>query len=295
MKDLAKQALYQVLRNPVGEALLYEGNRRAPRSVQEPLFRRLAPQPSNYARGQLRKVTRDGFELELDPADYFQWHHYFGFHDEVLETLRRLAVGKRRILDIGANIGLYALSMARAEPAAEVVAVEPNPNTFARLSRHRELNRQTNLRCIPAAIGEQPGELVLRDAGAGDSGKFTLRPGVTTEGTRVRVLPLRDLLREVGWDGVDLIKIDVEGFEPEVFAGALDVLRAHKPVLVFELTPGWYGERTASLIKSMQALLEVNYRAERIATGNLEPMALDPVEILRNPQAPQYNVHMRVI
>lgn len=293
VKDLAKEALYQALRNPIGEALLYEGARRVPRSLQEPVFRRLAPQPKNYTRGSLRSVRRRGFQLELDPADYFQWHHYFGFHDEVLETLKRLAQGSRRILDIGANIGLYALSMAHVAPAAQVAAIEPNPATFARLSRHQALNQLRNLQCLQLAIGAQPGDLLLRDAGEGDSGKFTLRPGVEAAGTKVSVVTLAGLLERLGWDALDLVKIDVEGFEPEVFAGARSALLAHRPTLVFELTPGWYGDRTPGLVSDLRGLLDAGYTAFRIAPEPGEPRPMDLISSLERGSAPQYNVLLR--
>lgn len=290
-KEFAKQGWYRLVRNPVGEALLYQGQRLAPAPWADPLFRRLAPQPSNYERGKLRMVERYGLQFQLDPADYFQWHHYYGFRDGVLTVLLELARGKRYILDIGANIGLYASCLAKAEPDAQVVAIEPHPSTYARLERHQSLNNLNNLRPLQRAIGAEPGELELRDPGQGDSGKFTLRPGVDGgKSVKVRVLALPQLLQELGWTQLDLVKIDVEGFEPEVFAGSVGSFLSLRPQLVFELSPNWYGARGEGLLRDLKVLEAAGYRATEVLDEHGQRGPCDLEAAIRRPQKRQYNV-----
>ena len=178
-------------------------------------------------------------------------------------TIAQLASEDRLVphgafIDVGANIGTHTVYAALSRRFARFVAIEPDPRTCEILSANIALNalggRAVALNC---AAGGEPGTLDLHRV-AENSGAATLRPaGQRTTGERlsVPVCRLDDILAQSGLmpGDIGLVWIDVEGFEPEVWAGMAGVIAARRPI-VLEFSPDLYGpERTARFIADMQA------------------------------------------
>jgi FkbM family methyltransferase len=143
----------------------------------------------------------------------------------------------RVVLDVGANIGLFALSHARA--GARVYAVEPHPAAFARLERNIAANGlRGRITAIPCALGAHEGRARLI------GGRATpLTRVAPDQGGTVRLRTLDALVAELGLTGIDLLKLDVEGAEVAVLRGARRVLptvgrmvlEVHAPALLDEV------------------------------------------------------------
>jgi len=144
------------------------------------------------------------------------------------ETKRWLAqtVGANAVIvDVGANQGIFALLAARlAGPAGRVLAFEPEPMLSAALAGNVALNDYGTIESHPIALGSGPGRLAMQ-RGAFNSGDNRLRKG---QGTGE---PLVSSVRVESWDGlglaqqVDVLKIDVQGWEYEVLEGMREALR----------------------------------------------------------------------
>jgi FkbM family methyltransferase len=253
------------MRTSAGEALVRGLNRRLPQ-VANTITRRIASPPASYGDAGVRRVHRDDFTWQLRPSDYFQWHHFLAFPDPVLDALRTLVGRSDIVFDVGANIGLYAVVVARQ--SARVFAFEPHPETFARLREHATINAPHNLESVNVAFGMGSGSARLSDGGRGDSGKFTLRevdlPSNSSERHTVDVNTLDGFVSARGLERIDFIKIDVEGHEPEVLLGAYDTLRRHRPRMLVEFTPRWYTDRWSrfleclDLVESLYELYEID-------------------------------------
>lgn len=118
------------------------------------------------------------------------------------------------LLDVGANIGAFSVFAARQLPKAQIVAVEPFPDTYARLAQTIERNGlNSRVRCVQAAVTNRTGE-VLFDA-AVDSHSYARRivDASSDRAIRVPALILGDLLERAGWSEVDYLKMDIEGGE----------------------------------------------------------------------------------
>lgn len=149
-----------------------------------------------------------------------------------------------RVVNIGANIGLYSIMSAALVGSGGVVhAFEPSEVTFERLTRNIRLNNATNVAANRIALADEKGNLVLRvdpnDPNA-DGHRFVERPGLNRSTVSqydeiVQCDTLDDHLR-VAYRGkippVDLIIIDVEGAEWSVLRGALKTLAISKSVTV---------------------------------------------------------------
>jgi FkbM family methyltransferase len=118
-------------------------------------------------------------------------------------------------IDVGANVGAYALFVAsRAGPTARILAIEPQPEIYERLIFNIGLNAFPTIKAIDCAVAEKPGEvtLFLDPNNAGESSlKVVSCSGATP--IRVPARTLLEILQGEGYARVDGIKLDVEGSE----------------------------------------------------------------------------------
>ena len=140
-------------------------------------------------------------------------------------------------VDVGANIGVFTMVAARAVgPAGKVIAVEASPRIYSYLEHNVRANGFRNIRprhC--AASCEERANVLFYDAPADHFGMGALSPLFGSQPTPVPALKLDDLLAEEGIGRVDLIKLDVQGFEAGVFRGAHQLLTTEpRPLIVFE-------------------------------------------------------------
>jgi FkbM family methyltransferase len=166
------------------------------------------------------------------------------FADQSFEmTVRHRMLGKLKpgmvVLDIGSNIGYYAIEFAAGVgPSGKVVAFEPNPVMIAELTQNVALNRLQNVLIQPIALSNEESEGDFFCPQEGREGHGSLRPNETFQTTRkirIRTRRLDDVLQELDIKAVDLIKMDVEGAEWKVFDGARRLLSDGKrPELFFE-------------------------------------------------------------
>lgn len=141
--------------------------------------------------------------------------------------------GMGLVVDVGANIGTFSLYQAICKRARRVVAFEPAPSVFARLSRNLELNRTMNVLAIPNAVGETAGMVSFVER----SMSINCRVAQPDEIGAIQIpcVTLDDVLRDFG--EVDLLKVDAEGYESNVLMGANNVLRRTHRVVIEAVTP----------------------------------------------------------
>jgi len=120
-------------------------------------------------------------------------------------------VGVKRILDLGANIGVATLFFASRFPEAEFACVEPSSGNRVVLREAIRLNR-IRATVFEGAVGTDAGEADL-DVGS-DPDMFSLTPAkATAQKVRVQQFSVSELLAALDWDEIDLLKIDIEGYE----------------------------------------------------------------------------------
>ena len=130
------------------------------------------------------------------------------------------------VVDAGANVGLFAIWIARRNPRCRVVALEPFPENYACLTENLRSAACPSVTAYPIALGGRSGESVIVSGGR-RSLDHRIVPGAgAEEGSAVRIVSLKDLLHLVHSDKIALLKIDIEGSEYDVFegmeAGAVD-------------------------------------------------------------------------
>ena len=197
-----------------------------------------------YARTPGRSVptTLNGLRWEADPLDWMDRQVLaLGTYEPEISDLLTERCGASGVLwDVGANVGVHAVTVAKRCPQARVLAFEPSPVQFSRLCRNGMLNG-VQIRAYCIALAESRGYRDLSVFDAGNSGLNSLVPW--PEVTYSRTMPTwcytGDDLLKVGLPPPTVLKVDVEGGEAGVFTGMTCLLRREElRHVVFESREG---------------------------------------------------------
>jgi len=151
----------------------------------------------------------------------------------VLKALKSGSV----FLDVGANIGVFSLPAARKVGSlGRVIAIEASPRVFLYLERNVALNELSNVRPFQCAVANRDGQTVpFYEAPVEKFGMGSLGAQFHNSPVPVLCRTLDQILNEQQIEKVDVMKVDVEGFEAAVFEGAEKLLTGdYPPLIVFE-------------------------------------------------------------
>jgi FkbM family methyltransferase len=139
---------------------------------------------------------------------------------EELAFLREYTPQGGVFVDVGANVGTYAMVLARhTGSTGKVIAVEPHPVTHARLAFNRAASGFSQVALVAAAAGPSDGELLIETDGDNLGASHIVSDKASGNAIAVPSLRLQRILGDAGVSRVDALKIDVEGFEDRVLTG----------------------------------------------------------------------------
>jgi FkbM family methyltransferase len=120
-------------------------------------------------------------------------------------------------VDVGANVGTYAMVLARhVGEGGKVIAIEPHPVTQARLAFNRTASGLTQAMLVAAAAGACDGELMIETDDENLGASHVVTGKASALAVKVPALRLQRILEDAAVTKVDALKIDVEGFEDRV-------------------------------------------------------------------------------
>lgn len=246
---------------------------------------------SNHARCWTRSVRVAGLRVRACSADRlaYLWCHKLGLlgGDDRGALAAQLRPGMRAV-DVGANLGLTTLMMARlVGPTGSVVALEPDPRLHAALMDNIAANDAGHVTALRVAAGDRAGRAKLRQSPlhTGDHRLYAAGEHDSRAALEVDVVRLDDLLALAG-HAVDFVKIDVQGYEAHVLAG-MEALMARSPGLciMFEYTPAKLraaGSDPEALLAGLRECGFVMYEVDQHGRGQrIEPG--DAITGLRRP------------
>ena len=172
----------------------------------------------------------------------------FGVYDGLgnLEVLRRYVIPHSIALDIGANVDIYTLALARCVgPNGLVFSYEPCSMLRARLLRNIEINGARNVVLRTSAVGSRRGMAGFADLA--DATNIGLSHVEESNQNKVAVTTLDHESLGFGENRISFVKIDTEGYELEVLRGAKVLLEKHRPRLLVKSSLGRLHEILALL------------------------------------------------
>jgi hypothetical protein len=175
-------------------------------------------------------VTPDGFLLHTPDTLIAYWSMFVERELDAPEWVAGLKSSSAPlVVDVGANAGLFSHLAFCLNSKAEIIAFEPLPGMVERINASKERNRM-NLRCVPKAVGRAPGMATLESPHGYDGTSRICTSGAPSGQTfQVEVTTLD---QELKGRSVLVMKIDVEGFEEEVIAGAQETLSRTKFLII---------------------------------------------------------------
>ncbi|CAN5550398.1 hypothetical protein BH10PLA1_BH10PLA1_18170 [soil metagenome] len=169
-----------------------------------------------------REARVFGASFHLDLSDLIQRDIYVGCYERnETAVFRKILRPGNTLVDVGANVGYFtALGSHIVGRTGRVISVEPNPSGFAKLDSMVERSGITWCSRFNIGLSDAIGHITLYEPPAEHHNlNSTMNPVDNYKPIDVQIRTLDDLLDEQKIECVDLIKVDVEGHEPKVFAG----------------------------------------------------------------------------
>ena len=180
-------------------------------------------------------------------------------YDQPLEALA-INPTRPRILDCGANVGFFPVLCARTFRNPSLLCVEPETGNFEAM-RENTNDTPAEVKYVRAFLGANRRLGYLEDCGGGEwAFRLSHNPAGGAEADPIPVLDVPSLLECAAWNEVDLLKIDIEGGEAEVFANCSGWIRSVRSMIVETHPPYSIDQLTSDLSRS-DAMWKVRFSA----------------------------------
>ena len=206
----------------------------------------------------------DGINYELDLTEVIDSAIYFNQSREpdTTKALKLLCKPGMIVIDIGANVGSHTLPLANSVgDKGKVYAIEPVPWALDKLRKNLALNHfssdytdenaEFSLRASFKTTSENP---------VNENGGLSESWWSACEKVSVKVDTLDNFIVKENIPHVDVIKLDVDGFEVKVLKGAERILQSFKPIILMELAPSWLKEKGDSIEELLSYLIKCGYK-----------------------------------
>lgn len=211
----------------------------------------------NWAFHELKiSVTFSGFYRLLDlnrVYSFFQGHQEKEKMDFSLKEVLSTDEGKKfneifrkflkkgdNFIDCGANVGRYTIlaswivgGSAKVGNKGHVYSFEPTPSTFKQLLLNIKNSHHTNITPLNCALGEKKGTGLFKVSSVQSGANSFITKYYIKDTKRIQIMRLDDLFKHKN-QKINLIKIDVEGYEKNLLLGARELIKSSKPVIIFE-------------------------------------------------------------
>ena len=182
------------------------------------------------------------FELLIDPKNGVLDEYLFinsKYERHITSEMHTYVKPGDIVLDIGANIGLHTILLAKITGAyGQVYAFEPIPSIYTQLEKSIEKNNIKNIRVGKFALGEKKEELYININLGCVASSSILDKDVSNMTTNIKI-QVRTL-DSLNLQKVDFIKLDVEGYEWNVISGGMNTIKRYKPTIIFEYSPDYF-------------------------------------------------------
>jgi len=174
-----------------------------------------------------------GYEFYARGDDYRRFIDHF--EPKTTTFVERVINDNDIVVDIGAHIGIHTIHFAKR--AKLVIALEPEPQNFSLLKKNIKLNKVRNVITLPIALSDKNGYSYLFVSTSSGAHTLEIDHGVKLnvkfiDKIHIKTMTFDTLIRDLGIDKVDIVKIDVEGHEDKVLQGMKETLKNNPPRII---------------------------------------------------------------
>ena len=190
--------------------------------------------------------------------------------DDEVAFINRYAGKSGVLLDVGANLGCFSLTLARLRPDCMVHAFEPSPETLILLQANIARSQQINVNIHPFALGKKIDHLLfINDPSSPATNRLVDQEEAASNRTiEVEVTTIDQFLKMNGTPNVAFMKIDVEGFEADVLRGAaLTLTHCGCQAGLIELCPNNLHRAGSSVEAILNVLSQAGWRLHFLCAG----------------------------
>jgi len=234
-----------------------------------PMLRRLKPERDVLANGRLMRVNLK--DRVIGSTLYVHGKYEY----ELDQLLRRLDLHGKVCLDIGANIGLHTLALSECVGnEGQVYAFEPEAYNFSLLSYNLRCHGATNVVARQCAVGDvkASGRLDVNLSNFGDH-RIDLHEAADKVMQEIEVTTVDSSLKTLPDDSIGFIKVDVQGYEPQVIRGMTRTLKRNpSAVMMIEVFPEGLRWADSSPTELMQTLLDTGMHGWELHPDRVLPV-----------------------
>lgn len=192
---------------------------------------------------------------------------YYGSYEMlVVETMRRYLQPGQVFVDVGASLGyLAAVAASLVGVTGQVHCFEPVPQYFQNIVRLAELNPDYVISAHEKALGEEPGTFMMNVDTDIYCGSTLAAEASSQTSIQVSVTTLDDYVQSTGLARMDLLHIEVEGFEMPVLKGAQRYFERHRPPIICAIYPAYYPVQGYSLADLKAYMDDCGYAAHKLS------------------------------
>jgi FkbM family methyltransferase len=203
----------------------------------------------------------------------YLWLHRLGLmgkNDKVL--LGSLVRSGMRIVDVGANIGLYSFLLSKLTGSnGSIVAFEPDPKLFSTLHYNCKANGIQNIKLFEYALGDTNGTIAFQRSSLNSGDNRIGNALEMADSVQVRLTRMDDVLED---HGVDFVKIDVQGHEFGVFKGMQKILSSNPDLMIyFEFWPDGMRKAKTKPVESLDYLKSFGFRIYQPQENGIKEVA----------------------
>lgn len=191
-------------------------------------------------------VLPNGFRFFVYPRDlsgpsiHVIKRGFFNYENIEVETLLTFLPDDGVMMDVGANVGVFAVRAWLERPDATVYCFEPEPSVYQCLNRTVQANGVQNIKVFDLALSATSGNSTLFVHSANSGGHslkpLSAEPDSDVASINVQTATLDEFIAEKGISRIDVIKVDIQEAEADFISGGKESLRRLRPVLMLEIT-----------------------------------------------------------
>jgi FkbM family methyltransferase len=203
-----------------------------------------------------------GYRVRLDLTDHIQRKMFLNTDWSDTRAMRDNVKDGMTVFDVGCNVGAYTLlASSLVGIRGKVYAFEPNPIVYQRLAKTITENDITNVVLVNCGIGDRRGELTLYPNTQPGNASSTMVADGQSHGFTVPLETIDNIIAAHNVTKIDYMKVDVDGFEPNVLKGAAQAL-AKKNIrfIQSEFCDYWLKRNGSNPEKLYRSIIESGFR-----------------------------------